>query len=244
MYLCDNDGNIAPDKSSCSVVFTVNTSPVTSNWNLYTYSIATNSFSSVQAIFDYLNNSTNGLLKFYPSASGYHYEFSLSDFVENLYIGDSWSNKVNWTADFDLNLSPTSQYVTVNSPTNVIYLDLNGFMHDLYDNPTIIYNYVINNSIDGDGNPVDPTDFNPISKYVTIPSSGISIGSDFFRLPSGLTLFDTYIADLWRNTKDMVLYCADILNVFTLEDGGGLAYIVYGAISVGVIGGIFSKFLL
>lgn len=244
VYLCDDNGNKAPYSSSFDYLDYFNGSVRFSNNTVYTQTLNFLNYGNLRSLFTALNNQPYLILNlFYTTANTI--DFSLSDFVEALYIGYTWDDKAPWTSDFDLNLSPTSQYVTVNSPTNVIYLDLNGFMHDLYDNPTIIYNYVIDNSVDPSGNPVTSGDFDPISKYITIPQSGINIGLDFFKLPDGSSpLFDTYIADLWRNTKDMVIYCGDILDVFTLDGGGGLAYVVYGAIGVGVIGGIFSKFLL
>lgn len=244
VYLCDDYGNAAPASFSCRYVMYINSLNFV---NFGSVTFRTNSinflnYGNLRALFSALNAQPSLLI--YSSAE-YNANLCFNDWIQGLYIGESWSDKAPWTYDFDLNLTPTSQYVTVNSPTNVIYLDLNGFMHDLYDNPTIIYNYVIDNSVDPSGNPVTSGDFDPISKYITIPQSGINIGLDFFKLPDGSSpLFDTYIADLWRNTKDMVIYCGDILNVFTLDGGGGLAYVVYGAIGVGVIGGIFSKFLL
>lgn len=246
-YLCDDNGNAAPNGYTCTTIGT-NGDYVDSTWTnvpINPKTISTSSFSSIGSLFEYISLNPHLLLRFWNEQDRSDYWYPcLADFVTNLYVGSSWSDKGPWSVDYNLNLSPVSQFVNINSPTNVIYLDINGFLRDLYDNPTIIYNYVVNNSVNTDGDPVDSNDFKYDPASPSLPLSGISIGADFFKLPSGLSLFDTYIADLWRNTKDMVLYCADILNVFTLEDGGGLAYIVYGAISVGVIGGIFSKFLL
>lgn len=172
--------------------------------------------------------------------------YFISDFVSHVYVGSSWDTREELFNITDLNLSPTSNYVTVNSPNNIIYLDLTGFMRDLYDNQTNIYNYVIDNSVDVDGDPVDSGDFSPISKFPLLPDSGISIGVNFFKVNGLNPLFgpDGYIAVLWNNTKGLVSYFGDLFSVLTFDDDGGLAFVVYGAISVGVISGIFSKFLL
>lgn len=181
---------------------------------------------------------------FYNSTHG-SWLIYFDDFIVGVYQGDSWANRVPLSNSTDLNFAPVSNYVSVYAPDQVIYLDIVGFIQDLYDNDQTIKKSVEDNSVISDGSPVTADIWNTISNYFTRPESGIHIGIDFFKLPDGTSpLFDTYIANLWRNTKDFVSFCGDILQVFTLDGGGGLAYCVYGGIAIGVIGGIFSKFLL
>lgn len=200
----------------------------------YSNSIFVNYIDVIRAIY-------NNNLKFFSSQY-----FYFEDFIKHCYVGTSWNDKIEVYNDTNLNLSSTSQYVTINAPTEVIYLDLNGFMRDLYDNPTIIYNYVINNSVDGNGDPVDGNNFQPTSKYPGIPDSGITIGTEFFKFNGLNPLFgqNGYIWALWNNTKGLVQYIASIFSMMTFEGGDSPAFVIYGALAIGVVGGIFSKFLL
>jgi len=213
------------------------------NYNYY-FECLTYSFSpsdSLVSIAAYIFNHMNVLARFYAFSSGYSVDSSLFTVL----VGNSFDTAVVLRADGNLNFAPVSNYVTVYAPNQPIYLDIVGFINDIYDNTKTIKKSVEDNTVISDGTPIDANIWDTISNYFTRPDSGLHIGIDFFKLPDGTSpLFDTYIADLWRNTKDMVLYCGDILKVFTLNGGGGLAYVVYGAIGVGVIGGVFSKFLL
>lgn len=143
----------------------------------------------------------------------------------------------------DLNFDDDYVRYSYSNPIVDTVLDLSGLESDLV-NTTDIQTSVIDNSfVKSSCASLSLSDISTVELSVTSPQSGITIAPDFFK---GL---NKYINYLWSFTKPLVSFTSNLLSCFTITDSsgvaiGGLSWAVFGVISVGIISGVVSKFLL
>ena len=174
-----------------------------------------------------------GLVVFFMD--GISFSVDPMSFLNKVYYGSSWANRqeVNALSGKDLEKPAAPTYLQ-----GVLdgLLDLKGLLQDLL-NVNELKQPVINNYYYPDSEPVSESDMKEKSDGPDIPTSGVVI-------PTGLFApFTKYITYLWNNTKPLIKYTSDLIKCLTF-DGSGMAWVFYGSVSCGLIGGILCKFLL
>lgn len=163
------------------------------------------------------------------------------DFINHVYVGTSWNSKTELFNNTDLNFDDNpSQDVLV--PINNTLLDIKGLIQDLLETNDLRAPAIDNLTLP-DGSPLPAAQLQPISIAVDLPESGIVIPEGLFGSSKG------FIDYLWFMTKPLVQYTHDFLGTMWFDgvdgfDFSGPAPIVFGVITLGLIGGLIVKFLL
>lgn len=242
IYLCDDYGNKAYDDFYSDFLYYGyygSGGIYKSTTHLKTAAYASNSYNSVLEIY---NAISNGNMRFVRDYYGYtEYYFAYADFITGLYIGDTWANKRPWAIDNDLNLGLPASLTNIDEVEKDVLVDIKGLVQDLVDGLTDLKQAVVDNAVVKD----DVSELVTKVIYTTDrvrTSPDVTIPIDVFKPVFGENQ-DGYIWYLWNMTKPLVLYTRDLLNTL-LFNGNGIAWIVYGVIAIGLIGGLVVKFLL
>lgn len=213
-------------------------------------------FMSVQKSWNLGNYNTyvDGIKAFYNSAyykianndSSYGFVF-LEDFVKHVYVGANWASRQEIFNIDDLNFDDTYERTSIDNPTIPFAIDIAKLITTLIDklagtqdavDGVSIKDAVIGATIDkATGDTITTAQTERIAVQVQYPSSGIVVPDGLF---SNLGKYITY---LYQQTQPLILYTRDLITALTF-DGTGLSWIFFGAVSVGLIGGVICKFLL
>lgn len=169
------------------------------------------------------------------------------DFINHVYVGANWASRQEIFNIDDLNFDDTYERTSIDNPTIPFAIDIAKLITTLIDklagtqdavDGVSIKDAVIGATIDkATGETITRAQTERIAVQVQYPSSGIIVPDGLF---SNLGKYITY---LYQQTKPLILYTRDLITALTF-DGTGLSWIFFGAVSVGLIGGIICKFLL
>lgn len=217
----------------------------------FSYSSSSDLISVAQGIID----GSNLFRVYFAQTVGSFYTSVPLTSVNEVRYGTSWADSIpiydidnfgaNWNVadkpsidnlSVDSWLSPFIQIDNIVKDTVQTITDALFIPTDSIDDVTITVDDVGTVSLTG-AETVSLSDI--ISEAITgsIPTSDVVVPLNLF---DGVWKFVDY---LWSFTKPLVLYTRDLLDTFTLSEGGGLSWIVYGVIVLGFTGGIVSKFL-
>lgn len=237
-YLCDDFGNAAPNYNSVRYVsiykYGSNVSVQKSGLGYGTSSINISGYSTIGDLY---NAICSNQVTFFTTSGGVW----LSDYIQGMFYGDSWANRKVWSIDTDLNLGIPDTVTNIDEVYKDILVGIKGLVEDLAQGLTDLKQAVIDNSLVKD----DVGELVTKIIYTTDrirTSPDVIIPIDVFNPVFGENQ-NGYIWYLWNMTKPLVLYTKDLLNAL-LFNGNGIAWIIYGVVAIGLIGGLVVKFLL
>lgn len=250
-----NDSGVSNDSHH----FTFSTNLFHNNYMVFVNNVYSNNSYLGYATYDQsltyaqiLNNIFTSFSPLFNSSSNY-LAFDLRPFIQHVYYGSNWANRIELNLASDLGFSDTDSMQVLNPlPGSDMLFDVKGMVEQIVEadpDPAlelpmqpIIYNITQVN-----GDPLSAQDLEGLSFNVKPTQSGIDFSPDVF-----LPMFNGgsgFISYMWYMTKPLVLFTRDLLDSLTFDPVNGFSasgpgYFILGVAGLGVIGGVIVKFLL
>lgn len=198
-----------------------------------------NNYSSlVDVVKAALNSSMLSTIVFYSSSGYLSCYCDPLPIVRTVYYGTSWADRRELVPVDDLSFDETYKGVVIDIPSVNTAIKVSEYIEEILDGETDTRQLVDQTVVDMDTSlPLTDSLLKAITVNVSMPTTGITVNSDMFSGGIG------YIRYLWQQTQPLVLFVRDLITCFTF-DGTGLAWIFFGTVMVGLIGGAICKFLL